>query len=69
MEKQCAKSSAEQGNLNRQAARQFTTEVVIYQDRHQDRCAKHGKHMLDAKQQHFGDAKLPGVPNHFTIIQ
>ena len=61
MEKQGTHTGKEQGGLNiqRQA-------VLLYQDGHQNGGAKHGKHVLQAQNQHLGRAQLPGVTDGFV---
>ena len=53
MEKQRAQTGADQGDLNGKA---FALKIVVYQNGHQNGGAKHCKHMLQAQQQHLGDA-------------
>ena len=36
-------------------------EVTVDQNRHENGCAEHGKHVLQAKNQHFWYAKYAGV--------
>ena len=54
MEKQCADTGADQGNLNMQ---DILPKITVYQDRDKNCCAEHGKHVLQTEQQHLWNAK------------
>ena len=62
MEKQRTEAGKKQRGLDVQ--RQT---IFLDQDRHQDRCAEHGEHVLQAQDQHFGNAQGPGVPDGLSV--
>ena len=63
VEEQRAKAGKEQGGLDIQGQ-----SVSLDQNGHQHRCAEHGEHMLQAQDQHLGQAQFPGVPNGSDVI-
>lgn len=58
VEQQGAQTCAQQGGGNAQAGEQ----------RHQHRCAEHGKHVLHAQNEHAACAQLARVVNAFGVI-
>ena len=58
VEQQGAQTGTEQSGGNAQAGEQ----------RHQHRCAEHGKHVLHAQDQHPPGAELPGIVNALGVI-
>jgi hypothetical protein len=54
VEKQCADTGADQGDLNMQ---DILPKITVYQDRDKNCCAEHGKHVLQTEQQHLWNAK------------
>ena len=58
VEEQGAEAGEEQGGLDGQGQA-----VGLDQDGHQHRGAEHGEHVLQAQDQHLGQAQHPGVPD------
>ena len=58
MEEQGAETGKEQGGLDVQGQA-----VALHQNGNQNSGAKHGKHVLQAQDQHSGNTQLTGVPN------
>ena len=58
MEKQRSKTCTDQGNLD---GKSLTVKISVDQNRYQDRCSEHRKHMLKSEKQHPRDPQSPGI--------
>ena len=69
MKDQCTKSGTEQSNRNRQSTGQRLTtcllEIACHKNRYKDSRTKHGKHVLDSQDHHFGNSKFTCIVNWF----
>ena len=63
VDKQGAQAGEQQGGLNAEGQ-----SIALHQERHQNGGAEHGKHVLEAQNQHFGQAQLPGIADGLVVV-
>ena len=67
MEKQRSETGTEERHLNGEHLA-GASKVAIYQDRNENGCSEHGKHVLQTKQQHFRNTQNFGIPNDVFLL-